>query len=85
MNRFAIPKSIGTVPEIKREAPAKSVAEKDLTVFRMGQKVMHKKFGEGTIINLKGEGRDRTADIAFRGLGIKSFALLVAPIEPVED
>lgn len=85
VGQYALSKSIGTVPEIKRQAPVKSVAEKDLSVFRMGQKVMHKKFGEGTIINLKGDGRDRTADIAFKGLGIKSFALLIAPIEPMED
>ena len=84
VNKYALGGNFGTRPAAAPVAPIKNVADKDLTKFRIGQRVSHKKFGEGTVIELKGSGRDVTASIAFPGLGIKQFALLIAPIEPLE-
>lgn len=40
--------------------------------------VEHSKFGRGIIISTTGEGEDKVAAIAFKGLGVKRFALAVA-------
>lgn len=63
----------------KNERPA----DKDISKFRVGTKVLHKKFGEGTIISVKGNGEDVIGDIAFNGIGIKSLVLRLAPIEVI--
>jgi hypothetical protein len=42
-------------------------------------KVKHKKFGSGTIIAVKDDGK--VIDVAFPGFGIKSLASEYAPIE----
>ena len=85
VNKYALGGAFGTRPSHTVSKPLQSVADKDLSRFTIGKRVLHKKFGEGTIVGLKGEGRDRSASIAFPGLGIKQFALLIAPIEPLED
>jgi DNA helicase-2/ATP-dependent DNA helicase PcrA len=51
--------------------------------FRIGQGVRHQKFGEGTIIELSGNGQDAQARIQFRGIGPKTLALGVAKLEVV--
>ncbi|MBO5925219.1 MAG: UvrD-helicase domain-containing protein [Clostridia bacterium] len=53
---------------------------KDYSGFKPGVKVVHAKFGEGTIVDVRGEGKSRVCKIAFAGLGIKAFTLEVAPI-----
>lgn len=40
--------------------------------------VEHAKFGRGIIISTSGEGEDKIAAIAFKGLGVKRFSLAVA-------
>lgn len=40
--------------------------------------VEHAKFGRGIIISTVGEGEDKTAAIAFKGLGVKRFAIAIA-------
>ena len=47
--------------------------------YKSGMKVVHKKFGEGTIIAVKESGK--VIDVAFQGVGIKSLASEYAPIE----
>jgi len=49
--------------------------------FRIGQGVRHAKFGEGTILNLSGNGTDAQAQIQFREAGAKTLALGVAKLE----
>ena len=49
--------------------------------FRIGQGVRHRKFGEGTIIALSGNGSDAQARIQFRSAGAKTLALGVAKLE----
>lgn len=44
--------------------------------YKLGQRVRHPKFGEGTIINLEGSGEHARLQIAFQGEGIKWLARL---------
>ena len=55
-------------------------AGKDLSAFRIGVKVKHPKFGEGTIVNVRGVGNNMIADIAFEGFGIKQLSASLAPL-----
>lgn len=50
--------------------------------YKTGVKVVHKKFGNGTVIAVKDGGR--VIDVAFSGVGIKSLAVEYAPIEIVK-
>ena len=52
--------------------------------FRSGDKVMHKKWGLGTVISVKGTGNDMELQIAFPApVGIKRLLAQFAPIEKV--
>ncbi len=46
--------------------------------FQKGVMVVHSKFGDGIIIETSGEGEDKIASIAFKGLGVKRFVLAIA-------
>ncbi|MBR2384724.1 MAG: ATP-binding domain-containing protein, partial [Clostridia bacterium] len=61
-----------------------STPNKNTDKFHTGVKVKHKKFGEGTIIELKPNGDDTIGVIAFKGVGIKQLVLRLAPIEVIE-
>ncbi len=50
-------------------------------LYKSGTKVRHVKFGEGVVIAVKGQGENTIADVAFKGVGIKSLALKYAPME----
>ncbi|MDR3293773.1 MAG: UvrD-helicase domain-containing protein [Clostridiales bacterium] len=54
---------------------------KDFERYKVGAKVFHKRFGEGTIVQTDGFGTDMTAGIAFKGLGIKKFNVSLAPLD----
>ncbi|WP_438335427.1 DNA helicase II [Edwardsiella tarda] len=49
--------------------------------YRLGQRVAHAKFGEGTIINLEGSGEHTRLQIAFKGEGIKWLVAAYARLE----
>jgi DNA helicase-2/ATP-dependent DNA helicase PcrA len=49
--------------------------------FRIGQSVMHAKFGLGVIINAEGGGSDARVQVNFGAAGIKWLALSVAKLE----
>ncbi len=53
---------------------------KDLSAFRAGVKVRHAKFGNGTIVSVRGVGSNMILDIAFEGLGIKQLSASLAPL-----
>ena len=55
-----------------------------LTGYKSGKKVVHQKFGTGTIIQVKGEGKNLIIDVAFPGVGIKSLAVAYAPIKLID-
>ena len=58
----------------------KATAGKDLSAFKIGIKVKHPKFGEGTIVGMRGAGANMILDIAFSGLGIKQLSASLAPL-----
>jgi len=47
--------------------------------------VMHRKFGEGRVAALIGNGADARIQIEFTAYGVKEFALSIAPIVKLED
>ncbi len=49
--------------------------------FRIGQSVMHAKFGLGVIINAEGSGSDARVQVNFGNAGMKWLALSVAKLE----
>ncbi|WP_392561905.1 DNA helicase II [Orbus sturtevantii] len=46
--------------------------------YTLGRKVVHKRFGEGTIVNLDGEGEHKRAQIAFVNEGVKWLVIKLA-------
>ncbi len=68
----------GFVPSAarKKEAPPQ--------VFEKGDRVLHKKFGEGTVLNVEGKGSEARITISFTAYGEKHFALSIAPIAKIE-
>ena len=52
--------------------------------FQLGDKVSHKKWGEGTVVKVVGDGEDTELDIAFPApTGIKRLLAQFAPIEKI--
>jgi DNA helicase-2/ATP-dependent DNA helicase PcrA len=49
-------------------------------VWRIGQSVLHSKFGEGVIVNLEGRGADARVQVNFRKTGVKWLALEYAKL-----
>lgn len=63
----------------KQEVSSKLKSDK----LKAGDKVMHKAWGEGTIVQLSGEGEDQKAVIAFDDKGVKTVMMSYAPIEKI--
>ena len=51
--------------------------------FKLGQRVRHEKFGEGTVVNLEGSGEHSRVQVAFPGQGIKWLVAAYARLESV--
>ncbi len=62
----------------------KSAKEVDLSKYKVGQKVFHKKFGEGIISNLENEADDIKVDIIFEKFGHKRLMAKFAGLEILE-
>lgn len=62
-------------------AKPKANANYKSSQYKSGTKVCHAKFGEGTVIMVKGEGENLIVDVAFKGVGIKSLSAKFAPME----
>ena len=56
-------------------SPAKSAS------YKLGDRVFHRKFGEGTVIAVEVEGDDELVQVAFPEQGIKKLSASVAPLE----
>ncbi len=54
-------------------------------IFKPGDRVMHRKFGEGNVVELKGSGADTRISIEFTAYGVKEFSLSIAPIVKIEE
>ncbi len=62
------------------KATKPTAPSKDLSVFSIGKKVRHVKFGDGVIVGMRGTGSNMILDIAFEGLGIKQLSASLAPL-----
>ena len=62
-----------------------TVAANDGAVWKVGDKVMHKKWNVGTVVKVTGEGTNQEIDVAFAGMGIKRLLASFAPIERIEE
>ena len=54
---------------------------RDVGGFRIGQNVMHPKFGPGVIIDAEGHGNDARVQVNFGNLGVKWLAVAVAKLQ----
>ena len=61
------------------------VAANDGAVWKVGDKVMHKKWNVGTVVKVTGEGTNQEIDVAFAGMGIKRLLASFAPIKRIEE
>jgi len=91
------PRSGITRPMYTREAPARSYGSASSGAslgghaslapanggFKLGQRVRHAKFGEGTILNFEGDGPRTQVEVRFKSSGIKVLMLAMAKLEPV--
>lgn len=73
--------SKGFVPSKAREAEQEAMER----LFSPGDRVLHRKFGVGTVKSLSGSGAGTKIEIAFSDAGTKEFALAVAPITRLEE
>jgi DNA helicase-2/ATP-dependent DNA helicase PcrA len=66
-------------------APGRKVLEDDLQMggLRLGQRVRHRKFGEGVVFNVEGDGSHAQIEINFEHHGRKRLMLAYANLEPV--
>lgn len=71
----------GFVPSAARKAASAAVAN----LFKVGEHVMHKKFGEGEVLAIEGTGADTMIRVAFTAYGEKEFKLAIAPIVKMEE
>lgn len=77
------------IPGVRRgfaPSPARSLASAAVqNLFKPGDRVMHRKFGEGSVVALHGAGADTRIQIEFTAYGVKEFSLSIAPIVKLED
>ena len=55
-----------------------------VALFKPGDRVLHRKFGEGDVIEIRGRGAECRIVIEFAAYGLKEFAASIAPIVKVE-
>ncbi|MCS6763039.1 MAG: UvrD-helicase domain-containing protein [Candidatus Protistobacter heckmanni] len=72
-----------TPAQVVSESPALESRQSEGARFRVGQRVFHSKFGEGTVVGLEGSGDDARAHINFGRHGLKWLALAVAKLTPI--
>lgn len=80
--RRSLRKPAGYVHPIQKQAtPAKP---KTMASYQIGDKVLHKAWGEGTVVKTTGTGDKMELDVAFSGIGIKRLLVEFAPITKKE-
>ncbi len=62
---------------------SKPLAEESFSGMNLGQAVLHKKFGEGVVLQFRGNGARAEVQVNFGQLGIKWLALQYAKLEPL--
>lgn len=71
-----------------KQAATRGVSSKQETVaagenWQVGDKVQHKKWGQGTVVRVGGSSKDVELDVAFPSQGIKRLLAAFAPIEKI--
>jgi DNA helicase-2/ATP-dependent DNA helicase PcrA len=79
------PLSIPGVQKGFAASPARAMAAQAKPQFKVGDRVIHRKFGEGTVTSISGQGMAARIRIDFIALGEKEFALSLAPIAKLEE
>jgi DNA helicase-2/ATP-dependent DNA helicase PcrA len=69
----------GFTPSVAASVPSSALS----SLFAVGDRVMHRKFGEGDVMEIRGTGNDARVTISFAAYGQKEFALNIAPIVKV--
>ena len=69
------------VPSMGSHAPSGSLSGTD-DGFRLGQRVIHPKFGEGVVLNSEGQGPQARIQVNFPSVGAKWLVLAYARLEP---
>src|SRR4051794_9971534 len=64
-----------------RTTPMNKPLQKDVGGFRIGQNVVHAKFGAGIIIDAEGQGNDARVQVNFGHHGVKWLAVSVAKLQ----
>ena len=54
-------------------------------LYKVGERVLHLKFGKGTVLEVNGTGADARIRISFTAYGEKEFSLAIAPIVKIEE
>lgn len=63
-------------------APGAGVSDPAAGGFQLGQRVLHPKFGEGTIISSEGKGTSARIQVNFKAVGAKWLVVAYARLEP---
>ena len=80
---FGIPgmgQDLGNIPGVRKGFAVTREPKRPPAVFKAGDVVLHKKFGEGVVQDVTGKGSDARISILFTAYGEKQFAASVAPI-----
>jgi len=64
---------------------AKGASGAEKLHWNVGDKVEHKKWGQGTVVKVNGDGNNAELDVAFKSEGIKRLLAEYAPIKKVTD
>lgn len=76
LDDFAVPNTVNETIKSATEVKMKSVDDKD---FKVGDRVLHTKFGEGIILSVNGD----MGKINFKRIGIKELMLNLAPLTKI--
>lgn len=70
-------------PHTTRMARGFDGAEVTGTVFKLGQRVNHAKFGEGVVLNYEGQGKQARVQVNFKAEGAKWLMIAYANLQPL--
>ena len=70
----------GFVPSAARALSGSAL----MNMYKPGDRVMHRKFGEGTVEKVWGKGGEARISISFTAYGTKEFSLSIAPIFKID-
>ncbi|MBO1255885.1 DNA helicase II [Alteromonas sp. 5E99-2] len=76
-------KSTVSQPVSNRFSPATSHQAFENSGFQLGQQVMHRKFGQGVVLNYEGSGEHARVQVNFDDFGSKWLVLSFAKLEPL--